>query len=55
MSNINYEKLNDKIVEQSYRYSGLTADQVAALYEAKVARAQALYQARTQVYHQIED
>ena len=55
MSNINYDKLNDKIVEQAYRYAGLTADQVAALYEAKVARAQALYQARSQVYHHIDD
>jgi len=55
MSNIDYDKLNDKIVEQAYRYSGLTADQVAALYEAKVARAKALYQALSQVHHQIED
>ena len=54
MSNINYEKLNDKIVEQSYRYSGLTADQVAALYEAKVERARALLEARTAVYRKVD-
>ena len=55
MSDINYTKLNDTIVKQAYKYSGLTADQVAALYAAKVERAQALLAARIQVYHQIED
>jgi hypothetical protein len=55
MSNINYDKLNDTIVNQAYRYAGLTKDQVAALYEAKIARAQALLEAREQVYHQLED
>jgi hypothetical protein len=55
MSDINYEKLNDKIVEQAYRYSGLTADQVADLYTAKVARAQAMLAARSQVYRHVED
>jgi hypothetical protein len=46
MSNIEYTKLNDKIVKQAYTHSGLTADQVAALYEAKVERAQAMLEAR---------
>ena len=55
MGNINYDKLNDKIVEQAYRYAGLTNDQVAALYKAKVERARAMLEARSQVYHQIED
>lgn len=55
MSNIDYNKLNDKIVEQAYRHAGLTPAQLAALYEAKVARAQALIKARTAVYHKIED
>ena len=54
MSNINYEKLNDTIVEQSYRYSGLTAEQVAALYQAKVERARALLEARTAVYRKVD-
>ena len=55
MSNINYTKLNDKIVEQAYKHSGLTADQVAALYTAKLERAKALLAARLIVSHQIED
>ena len=55
MSNIDYTKLNDTIVKQAYKYSGLTADQVAALYEAKVERARALLAARMVVYQQIED
>jgi hypothetical protein len=55
MSNIDYNKLNDTIVKQAYKHSGLTAEQVAALYEAKVERARALLAARTQVYHQIEN
>ena len=54
MSDINYNKLNDKIVEQAYRYSGLTADQVAALYAAKVERARALLEARTAIYRKVD-
>ena len=49
MSNINYDKLNDKIVKQAYRYAGLTKDQVAALYKAKIDRAKALLEARVLV------
>lgn len=49
MSNIDYTKLNNKIVKQAYKHAGLTSDQVAELYNAKIARAQALLEARVLV------
>lgn len=49
MSNIDYNKLNDTIVRQAYKHSGLTAAQVAELYEAKIERAKALLEARVLV------
>ena len=49
MSDINYDKLNDTIVRQAYSYAGLTTAQVAELYTAKIARAQALLEARVLV------
>ena len=55
---IDYKRLNDKIVQQAYQFSGLSSQDMEALYQAKIARAEALIRARTQqadVYFQIED
>jgi hypothetical protein len=55
---IDYKRLNDKIVDQAYSYAGLSAKDLEALYEAKIARAEAMIKSRTQhadVYFQIED
>ena len=58
---IDYSKLNDRIVEQA-KEALLTAQQLDQLFQAKVARAQAMVEARAQVeqfrsdvYFQIED
>lgn len=54
MSNIDYNKLNDTIVKQAYKHSGLTAEQVVALYEAKVERCRAMLEARTAVFYKVD-
>jgi hypothetical protein len=54
MSDINYDRPNDKIVEQAYSYTGLTAAQVADLYRAKIDRARALLEARSIGYGKVD-
>ena len=58
---IDYTKLNERIVQQAHDAT-LTPDQINNLFQAKVARAQAMIEARAQVeqsrsevYFQIED
>jgi len=58
---IDYTNLNERIVEQAHE-ALLTAQQLDQLFQAKVARAQAMIEARAQVeqsrskvYFQIED
>ena len=58
---IDYTKLNEKIVQQAHDAT-LTPEQINNLFQAKVARAQALVEARAQleqsrskVYFEIED
>jgi hypothetical protein len=55
MSNTNYDQLNDTIVEQAYSYTGLTRDQVADLYQAKIDRAKALLEARSIGYSKVDN
>ena len=58
-NNIDYSKLNDRIVKQAYTASGIKPADLGKIYEAKVARAQAMIEARAMaaktIYHQIED
>jgi len=54
MSDINYDRLNDTIVKQAYSYAGLTRDQVADLYRAKIDRAKALLEARSIGYGKVD-
>jgi len=58
---IDYTKLNERIVQQA-NDATLTPEQINNLFQAKVARAQALIEARAQleqsqskVYFQLED
>ena len=58
---IDYTKLNEKIVQQAHDAT-LTPEQINNLFQAKVARAQAMVEARAQleqsrskVYFEIED
>jgi hypothetical protein len=55
--NIDYTKLNDRIVKQAYDYSTafLTEPQKQKLFQNKIDRAAAMIAARETVYHQIED
>ena len=55
--NIDYTKLNDRIVKQAYDASSafLTKEQVQKLFQNKINRAQQMIEARDTVYHQIED
>ena len=49
MDKIDYTKLNDRIVQQVYRYAFLDETEYRALIEAKIARTQALIDARVAV------
>lgn len=58
---IDYTKLNERIVQQAHDAT-LTPEQINNLFQAKVARAQAMVEARAQleqsrskVYFEIED
>ena len=55
--NIDYSKLNDKIVKQAYTNFNLTDEQKQRLFNNKIARAvEALELRKTSpIYHQIED
>ena len=48
-NNINYSKLNDRIVTQAYTASGIKPADLNEIYQAKVARAQAMIEARAMV------
>jgi hypothetical protein len=54
---IDYTKLNDRIVKQAYNASTgfLTEAQKQKLFQNKIDRAQAMIAARATVYYQIED
>ena len=54
MSNTNYDQSDDTIVEQANSYAGLTRDQVADLYRAKIDRARALLEARSVGYGKVD-
>ncbi len=54
MSDTNYDQFDDTIVEQAYSYTGLTRDQVADLYRAKIDRAKALLEARSVGYSKVD-
>ena len=58
---IDYTKLNERIVQQAHDAT-LTSEQINNLFQAKVARAQAMVEARahleqfrSDVYFQVED
>jgi hypothetical protein len=55
MSDTNYDQFDDTIVEQAYSYTGLTRDQVADLYRAKIDRAKALLEARSIGYSKVDN
>jgi hypothetical protein len=54
---IDYKKLNDRIVKQAYEASDafLTEAQLQKLFQNKIDRARQMIEARDAVYHQIED
>ena len=54
---IDYSKLNDRIVKQAYDATAgfLTEAQVQKLFQNKIDRAQAMIAARDTVFHEIED
>jgi hypothetical protein len=54
---IDYTKLNDRIVEQAWEYSNLvlTEEMKTQLFQDKIRRAAEMIAARDTVYHQIED
>jgi hypothetical protein len=54
---IDYTKLNDRIVKQAYDASDafLTQAQLQKLFQNKIDRAQKMIEARDTIYHQIED
>ena len=55
---IDYTKLNDRIVEQSYELSNMTLSEElkTRMFQDKIRRATEMIQARNSVvYHQIED
>ena len=55
--NIDYTKLNERIVEQAYNNAGgvLTEAQKKQLFQNKIERARQMLEARGTVYHLIED
>ena len=55
--NIDYKKLNDKIVEQAYAtVKGMSQDEKRKLIQEKLARAVHYHKSlNSTVYHQIED
>jgi hypothetical protein len=55
--NIDYNKLNDRVVKQAYEYSNLvlSEEMKTRLFENKIRRAAEMIAARDTVYHQIED
>lgn len=48
-NNINYSKLNDRIVTQAYTASGIEPADLNEIYQAKVERARAMIEARSTV------
>jgi hypothetical protein len=52
-----YNKLNDRIVEQAWEVSNLTLteEMKTRLFQNKIRRAAEMIQSRDIVYHQIED
>jgi len=54
---IDYTKLNDRIVKQAYDVSSavLTEAQKQKLFQNKIDRARSMIESRNTVYHQIED
>jgi hypothetical protein len=54
---IDYTKLNDRIVKQAWEYSNLvlTEEMKTQLFQNKIRRAAEMIAARDTVYHQIED
>ena len=54
---IDYSKLNDRVVKQAWEVSNLvlTNDMKIRLFQNKINRANEMLQARDTIYHQIED
>ena len=55
--NIDYSKLNDRVVKQAWEVSNLTLteEMKTRLFQNKIRRAAEMIAARSTVYHQIED
>ena len=55
--NIDYSKLNDRVVKQAWEVSNLTLteEMKTRLFQNKIRRAAEMIRARDIVYHQIED
>jgi len=55
--NIDYSKLNDRVVKQAWEVSNLTLteEMKTKLFQNKIRRATEMIAARDTIYHQIED